>query len=101
MNSKNLGSGDLLPRHVESVFREFLGRHASSEDIAIWMRVGSVRALIDGVLESDEYSARLSTRLASDTDKVDKAFVRLLDARARALQSSCGDYLERWCRGCW
>lgn len=57
--------GDLLPEHVEGVFLEFLGRQASPADVAVWMRIGSVRALIDGVLDSEEYRARLAEREAA------------------------------------
>jgi alginate O-acetyltransferase complex protein AlgJ len=54
--------GDLLPEHVTAVFREFLGREASSQDVAVWMGVGSLRGLVDGVLASDEYVSRVSRR---------------------------------------
>jgi alginate O-acetyltransferase complex protein AlgJ len=60
--------GDLLPEHVEAVFREFLGREASRQDVAVWMAVGSLRALIDGVLASEEYLARLAKRVSEDAD---------------------------------
>jgi alginate O-acetyltransferase complex protein AlgJ len=55
-------TGDLLPQHVEAVFLEFLGRHASPDDVALWMNIGSLRALIDGVLDAEEYRARLAER---------------------------------------
>jgi alginate O-acetyltransferase complex protein AlgJ len=58
--------GDLLPQHVESTFLEFLGRPASPEDVAVWMGVGSLRALIDGVLASEEYTSRVARRAASE-----------------------------------
>jgi alginate O-acetyltransferase complex protein AlgJ len=55
-------SGDVLPEHVEAVFREFLGRDASADDVALWMGIGSLRALLDGVLASEEYAARTRRR---------------------------------------
>jgi alginate O-acetyltransferase complex protein AlgJ len=55
---------DLRPEHVEAVFLEFLGRQASPEDVEIWMRIGSLRALVDGVLASEEYAARIAKRAA-------------------------------------
>jgi len=54
--------GDLLAKHVKAVFLEFLGRAASPEDVAVWMNVGSLRALIDGVLASEEYASRVAKR---------------------------------------
>jgi alginate O-acetyltransferase complex protein AlgJ len=56
------GAGDLLAEHVEAVFLEFLGREASEQDVAVWMGVGSLRALIDGVLASEEYTSRVAKR---------------------------------------
>jgi alginate O-acetyltransferase complex protein AlgJ len=61
--------GDLLPEHVEAVFLEFLGRTASPKDVAIWMEVGSLRALLDGVLASDEYAACLTRRSVEGDDR--------------------------------
>jgi alginate O-acetyltransferase complex protein AlgJ len=58
---------ELLPEHVESVFLEFLGRTASPQDVAIWMHTGSLRALLDGVLASEEYASRLAKREADES----------------------------------
>lgn len=69
--------GDLLPAHVEAVFLEFLGRIASPEDVAIWMNVGSLRALLDGVLASEEYAARRARRASEPQDEADGPFVNL------------------------
>ena len=60
--------GDLRAEHIEAVFLEFLGRAASPEDVAIWMEVGSLRAFLDGVLASDEYTSRLARRSAENGD---------------------------------
>ncbi|MEA2201816.1 MAG: hypothetical protein QOI89_2412 [Solirubrobacteraceae bacterium] len=60
--SELISSHDLLPEHVEAVFAEFLGRPASPEDVRIWMAGGSLRALLDGVLGSEEYASRLAAR---------------------------------------
>lgn len=54
--------GDLRVAHVEAVFKEFLGRPASPRDIEIWMEVGSLRALLDGVMGSEEYALRAGER---------------------------------------
>lgn len=56
---------DLLPRHVEAMFLEFLGRAASPTDVEMWMGVGSLRALVDGVLASEEFAARAAKRAVS------------------------------------
>ncbi len=61
-------AGDLLPEHVEGVFLEFLGRRASPGDVEVWMRIGSLRALMDGVLDSEEYRARLAAREAAERE---------------------------------
>jgi hypothetical protein len=78
--------GDLLPEHVEAVFREFLGREASTQDVAVWIGVGSLRALIDGVLASEEYASRLAKRTSQD-------------AAAGGLFVNCwSEQLEPFCR---
>src|SRR5580692_4840397 len=59
----------LLPEHVEAMFLEFLGRRPAREEVDSWMGVGSLRALIDGVLASEEYAARLAQRALSDGDR--------------------------------
>jgi alginate O-acetyltransferase complex protein AlgJ len=59
-----VSADELTSAHVEAVFLEFLGRAASPQDVAVWMDVGSLRALIDGVLASEEYTARLAKRTA-------------------------------------
>ena len=53
---------DLRREDIDAVFREFLGRSAASEDVSFWMRSGSLRALLDGVLASDEYAERVAKR---------------------------------------
>jgi alginate O-acetyltransferase complex protein AlgJ len=58
---------ELRAEHVEAVFLEFLGRAASPQDVAVWMGVGSLRALIDGVLSSAEYTSRLEKRAAEES----------------------------------
>jgi hypothetical protein len=65
---------DLRTEDVEAVFREFLGRTASSGDVATWMQVGSLRAFLDGVLASEEYARRLATR-AGETGQSGKTFL--------------------------
>jgi len=55
---ESAGAGDLRPEDVSSLFAELLGREASSRDIEIWMAAGSLRALIEGILGSEEYRAR-------------------------------------------
>lgn len=55
-------AGDLLPLHVEAVFRAFLDRDASPTDVAAWLQTGSVRAMLDGVLGSEEYRTRVAER---------------------------------------
>jgi alginate O-acetyltransferase complex protein AlgJ len=55
-------AGELRPEHIQAVFREFLGRPAAPQDVAAWMRDGSVRRLLDGVLGSEEYRNRLAER---------------------------------------
>jgi alginate O-acetyltransferase complex protein AlgJ len=69
------GKGDLLPTHIEAVFREFLERAATPQDIATWMDVGSVRGLIDGVLASDEYAARAGRQSAAHDSVVETQFL--------------------------
>jgi alginate O-acetyltransferase complex protein AlgJ len=54
--------GDLRCEDIQAVFREFLGRVATAGDIATWMQAGSLRALIDGVIDSEEYQQRLHAR---------------------------------------
>jgi alginate O-acetyltransferase complex protein AlgJ len=68
-------SGDLRAEHIESVFLEFLGRSASPHDVSVWMGVGSVRALIDGVLASEEYASRVAKRTASEGEHGDGPFL--------------------------
>jgi alginate O-acetyltransferase complex protein AlgJ len=53
---------DLRREDIEAVFRELLGRDATAGDIATWMKNGSLRAFLDGVLGSDEYKARAAER---------------------------------------
>jgi alginate O-acetyltransferase complex protein AlgJ len=59
---------ELRPEHVEAVFLEFLGRPASTSDVATWISAGSVRALLEGVLVSEEYAARRRRRNALGGD---------------------------------
>lgn len=61
-----LAGRDLRTEHVEAVFLEFLGRPASAEDVDLWMGIGSLKALLDGVLASEEYAARLAKRAATE-----------------------------------
>ena len=65
---------DLRPEDIEAVFREFLGRDASSGDVAIWMQVGSLRAFLDGVLASEEYARRVAAR-ATHTEQARRPFL--------------------------
>lgn len=66
-NSGDAVPVDLRPEDVKAVFLEFLGRVASSGDVATWMQVGSLRAFLDGVLDSEEYARRVAMRAASET----------------------------------
>jgi alginate O-acetyltransferase complex protein AlgJ len=61
-------SDELLPEHVEAMFLEFLGRRPSRRDLDAWMRVGSLRALVDGVISSEEYTARVAARTLTSSD---------------------------------
>ena len=54
--------GDLRREDIEVVFREFLGRVATSGDVDQWMQIGSLRALLDSVLASEEYAERMTKR---------------------------------------
>ncbi len=65
---------DLRPEDIKAVFREFLGRDASSGDVATWMQVGSLRAFLDGVLASEEYARRVTMR-ASDMEQARRPFL--------------------------
>jgi alginate O-acetyltransferase complex protein AlgJ len=73
--------GDLRPEDIEAVFREFLGRVATSGDVAVWMEIGSLRAFLDGVLASGEYVERMTKRKLGE------------EARAR------GSFLNCWIEG--
>jgi alginate O-acetyltransferase complex protein AlgJ len=66
---------DLRPEHVAAVFREFLGRVATPGDIAIWMQTGSLHALMDGVLGSEEYAQRLARRDLNERAQAHGRFV--------------------------
>lgn len=55
-------AGDLRREDIEAVFREFLGRAATPGDVAHWMQSGSLRAFVDGVLSSIEYTERVTKR---------------------------------------
>jgi hypothetical protein len=65
----------LLAAHVESVFKEFLGRTPSPRDVETWMRVGSLRALLDGVIESEEYARRTDERSRTGAEARQGPFV--------------------------
>lgn len=56
----NTAEGDLRREDIEAVFHRFLGRAATPEDFALWMQSGSLRALLDTVLASEEYVARMA-----------------------------------------
>lgn len=66
---------DLRPGHIEAVFCEFLDRRPSSQEIELWMGVGTVGAFLDGVLASDEYAARRSRRAARDNMEGGRSFL--------------------------
>lgn len=53
---------DLSSEHIKAVFREFLGRAPASAEIDAWLPVRSLQAFLEGVLDSDEYAQRRSTR---------------------------------------
>jgi alginate O-acetyltransferase complex protein AlgJ len=59
--------GDLHPEDIGAIFREFLGRDATAGDIAFWMQCETLRALLDGVLASEEYKQRLARREHAQT----------------------------------
>jgi alginate O-acetyltransferase complex protein AlgJ len=59
---KEPASGGLRREHIEAVFREFLGRDATAEDVALWMEIGSLPVFLDSVLASDEYTERVTSR---------------------------------------
>jgi hypothetical protein len=63
-----LAPDQLLPEHVEAMFLEFLGRRPSRGELDVWMGVGSLRALVDGVLASQEYTARVAARTLTSSD---------------------------------
>jgi alginate O-acetyltransferase complex protein AlgJ len=63
-----LAPDELLPEHVEAMFLEFLGRRPSRGEVVAWMGVGSLRALVDGVISSDEYTARVAARTRTSSD---------------------------------
>ena len=67
-------TSELRPADIEAVFREFLGRDASSGDVAMWMQVRSLRAFLDGVLSSEEYARRLAMR-ATHTEQSRRSFL--------------------------
>lgn len=71
---------------IEAVFREFLGRAASPGDVEAWLRAGSLRALLDGVLASPEYAVRRAEREAHDA------------ARARPFLNCWTEDRARFCR---
>jgi hypothetical protein len=73
--------GDLRREDIETVFREFLGRVATSGDVAQWMQIGSLRAFLDGVLASVEYAERMTKRKMGE------------EAQAR------GSFLNCWIEG--
>jgi alginate O-acetyltransferase complex protein AlgJ len=54
--------GDLRASDVEVIFGEMLGREPLADEVAAWMRTGSVRVLLDGVIASEEYAARVAQR---------------------------------------
>jgi alginate O-acetyltransferase complex protein AlgJ len=58
---------DLSPDHIKAVFREFLGRAPASSEIDVWLRTRSLRAFLEGVLASEEYAQRLTTRALGGT----------------------------------
>jgi alginate O-acetyltransferase complex protein AlgJ len=66
---------DLQPEHVEAVFLEFLGRTAAPRDVEMWMGIGSLRALLDGVLASEEYAARLAKRAVGEDAREEGPFL--------------------------
>jgi len=67
--------GDLRPSDVDVVFREMLGRTPLESEVEIWMRTGSVRALLDGVMESEEYAAHTARRAAEQARPAPAAFL--------------------------
>lgn len=68
-------AGDLRREDVEVIFRELLGRPATSGDVDVWMQVGSLRVFIDGVLASEEYQARMSRRRAGEASRSRGSFL--------------------------
>lgn len=70
-----IANHDLRREHVEAIFLEFLGRRASAKDVDVWMGIGSLRALVDGVLASEEYAARAAKRAASEEARGEGPFV--------------------------
>ncbi|HLM85027.1 MAG TPA: hypothetical protein VK272_02430 [Solirubrobacteraceae bacterium] len=65
----------LLAAHVEAMFVEFLERRPSEQDLDHWMGVGSLRALIDGVLASEEYAARVARRATREGQSAEGPFL--------------------------
>jgi alginate O-acetyltransferase complex protein AlgJ len=53
---------DLSPEHIKAVFQEFLHRAPAPAEVAAWMRTGSLRTFLEGVIASDEYVQRNATR---------------------------------------
>ena len=87
--------GDLLPGHVEAVFEEFLGRPASPHDVEVWMATGSLRALLDGVIASEEYALRSAQRSRTSEGAREGPFVNCwaenVQAFTRPVGSVSGD----------
>jgi hypothetical protein len=73
--------GDLSPALIEAVFREFLGRAASEDDVARWMQSASLGLFLEGVIASPEYRDRLER------------------SRNRQQAAARGPYLNCWLPG--
>ncbi len=67
--------GELRREDIEAVFREFLGRTATPGDVAASMRSGSLRAFLDDVLASEEYTKLAARRKKSEESRVHGSFL--------------------------
>jgi len=83
--------GDLRPEDIEAVYREFLGRAATPEDVAQWMQSGSLRVFLDGVLASEEYAERITKRKIRPED-IEAVFGEFLGRAATP------EDVEQWMR---
>jgi SAM-dependent methyltransferase len=85
-------ASDLRAEHIRAVYRAFLARDATDDEVATWMAgAGSTAAFLDGVLSSTEYEDRHRAS-GPHADQVDAIYRHIL-GRPPSMPE-----LEQWLR---